>query len=86
MRADLLRCSHCRLTLAALAWLAGVVSDLRRSRPGDPEWGFDICPNCGEVTAVYDQREDWVLGNRDAVIPVAPAPPVPLHRPFVSVT
>ena len=75
MYADTL-CSQCGLTLAAIALLAGVVRDMRRSRPADGSWRVEICPACGEVTGVYDDAEGWAMGHRAPVIQE-------LHRSFV---
>ena len=66
-------CTHCRLTLAAIALIAGVVRDMRRERPDDPTWRSEICPHCGEVTGVYDDKEGWAMGHRAPVVIPEPA-------------
>jgi hypothetical protein len=70
-------CSQCGLTLAAIALLAGVVRDLRRTRASEDSYRVEICPFCGEVTGVYDDQEGWAMGHRAPVIQE-------LHRTFVS--
>jgi len=70
-------CSQCGLTLAAIALLAGVVRDMRRSRGDDGTWQIEICPACGEVTGVCDDGEGWAMGHRAPVIQE-------LHRAFVA--
>jgi hypothetical protein len=67
-------CSKCGLTLAAIALLAGVVRDMRRRRPDDDTWRAEICPACGEVTGVYDDREGWAMGHRAPVVEAEPRP------------
>jgi hypothetical protein len=77
MYADTL-CSQCGLTLDAIALLARVVRDMRRTRVNDGSWRAEICQACGEVTGVYDDSEGWALGHRAPVI----QPEV--HRVFVA--
>ncbi len=72
-------CSQCGLTLAAIALLAGVVRDMRRHRGNDGTWRAEICPFCGEVTGVHDDKEGWAMGHR------APIVQPEIHRAFVSV-
>ena len=70
-------CSQCQLTLAAIALLAGVVRDLRRTRASQDSYRVEICQACGEVTGVYDDEEGWAMGHRAPVIQE-------LHKTFVS--
>jgi hypothetical protein len=72
-------CSRCGLTLAAIGLLAGVMRDLRRTRSDDGTWRAEICPACGEVTGVYDDREGWAMGHR------APVEQPEVSRTFVAV-
>jgi hypothetical protein len=43
----------------------------------DGSWRIEICPACGEVTGVFDDREGWAMGHRAPVIQE-------LHRTFVA--
>jgi hypothetical protein len=73
-------CSRCGLTVAAVSLLAAVVRDMRRTRGNDDTWRAEICPACGEVTGVYDDREGWAMGHR------APVVDGEAHPTFVAAT
>jgi hypothetical protein len=61
-------CSQCGLTVAAVSLLVGVVRDMRRTRGEDESWRAEICPACGEITGVYDDKEGWAMGHRAPVV------------------
>jgi len=72
-------CSNCGLTVAATSLLAEVVRDMRRTRGDGDSWWDDICPACGKITGVYDDREGWAMGHR------APVAEAEVRPAFVSV-
>lgn len=81
MAAD--RCPECLLTPQAEELLERLEAKLRRTRPGDASWETTICPRCGRLSGIFDEREGWSVGEgkergwASAPRPVPEANPVP---------
>jgi hypothetical protein len=77
------RCPECLLTPQAEELLERLEDKLRRTRPGDASWETTICPRCGRLSGIFDEREGWSVGeggNRGWASgpgPVAQTKPVP---------
>jgi hypothetical protein len=77
------RCPECLLTPQAEELLERLEDKLRRTRPGDASWETTICPRCGRLSGIFDEREGWSVGeggNRGWASgpgPVAETKPVP---------
>jgi hypothetical protein len=77
------RCPECLLTPQAEELLERLEDKLRRTRPGDASWETTICPRCGRLSGIFDEREGWSVGeggNRgwaSSPGPVAEAKPMP---------
>ncbi|TMK32652.1 MAG: hypothetical protein E6G61_00040 [Actinobacteria bacterium] len=61
MAAD--RCPECLLTPQAEELLERLEAKLQRTRPGDASWETTICPRCGRLSGIFDEREGWSVGE-----------------------
>jgi len=57
------RCPECLLTPQAKELLERLEAMLQRTRPGDASWETTICPRCGRLTGIFDEREGWSVGE-----------------------
>jgi hypothetical protein len=57
------RCPECLLTPQAEELLERLEERLRRTRPGDASWETTICPRCGRLSGIFDEREGWSVGE-----------------------
>lgn len=57
------RCPECLLTPQAQELLERLEAKLQRTRPGDASWETTICPRCGRLTGIFDERERWSVGE-----------------------
>jgi hypothetical protein len=57
------RCPECLLTPQAEELLERLEDKLRRTRPGDASWKTTICPRCGRLSGIFDEREGWSVGE-----------------------
>jgi hypothetical protein len=57
------RCPECLLTPQAEELLERLEDKLRRTRPGDASWETTICPRCGRLSGIFDEREGWSVGE-----------------------
>jgi hypothetical protein len=57
------RCPECLLTPQAEELLERLEDKLRRTRPGDASWKTTICPRCGRLSGIFDEREGWSMGE-----------------------
>jgi hypothetical protein len=57
------RCPECLLTPQAEDLLGRLEDKLRRTRPGDASWETTICPRCGRLSGIFDEREGWTVGE-----------------------
>jgi len=77
------RCPECLLTPQAEELLERLEDKLRRTRPGDASWETTICPRCGRLSGIFDEREGWSVGEggdrgwASGPRPVAETKPVP---------
>ncbi|MGH2649945.1 MAG: hypothetical protein ACRDHK_01870 [Actinomycetota bacterium] len=77
------RCPECLLTPQAEELLERLEDKLRRTRPGDASWETTICPRCGRLSGIFDEREGWSVGEggdrgwASGPGPVAESKPVP---------
>src|SRR6266545_262739 len=56
-------CPECLLTPQAEELLERLEDKLRRTRPGDASWKTTICPRCGRLSGIFDEREGWSVGE-----------------------
>jgi len=57
------RCPECLLTPQAEELLERLEDKLRRTRPGGASWKTTICPRCGRLSGIFDEREGWSVGE-----------------------
>jgi hypothetical protein len=57
------RCPECLLTPQAEELLERLEDKLRRTRPGDASWETTLCPRCGRLSGIFDEREGWSVGE-----------------------
>jgi hypothetical protein len=57
------RCPECLLTPQAEELLERLAERLRRTRPDDASWETTICPRCGRLSGIFDEREGWSVGE-----------------------
>lgn len=57
------RCPECLLTPQAEELLERLADRLRRTRPDDASWETTICPRCGRLSGIFDEREGWSVGE-----------------------
>jgi hypothetical protein len=57
------RCPECLLTPQAEELLERLEERLRRTRPGDASWETTMCPRCGRLSGIFDEREGWSVGE-----------------------
>ena len=57
------RCPECLLTPQAEELLERLEDRLRRTRPADASWETTICPRCGRLSGIFDEREGWSVGE-----------------------
>jgi hypothetical protein len=92
MAAD--RCPECLLTPQAEELLERLEAKLQRTRPGDASWETTICPRCGRLSGIFDEREGWSVGEgkdrgwasgpRPVATPEPMAEPSPVAAPKVA--
>jgi hypothetical protein len=57
------RCPECLLTPQAEELLERLEAKLQRTRPGHASWETTICPRCGRLSGIFDEREGWSVGE-----------------------
>jgi len=74
-------CPECLLTPQAEELLERLEDKLRRTRPGDASWKTTICPRCGRLSGIFDEREGWSVGEGKDRGWTSHPKPVPATKP-----